>query len=453
VTLIGWQRARTDSFATIFASGYERARLGKPVHDALRLGARLIGARAMSFVTLLVAAFFVRIETFAEFGVYQTLATLLWTACFLRYDAAILAASTTEGAHSALRLSTGVAITLWVASTACAVAAGLNGWVPLSLALLFPYSVLARIMLRLTFLMATRDGDFRGIGRASLVQAFFQPLSLLLFVLTLENGAVAFAASDVIGHFAYAFYLAWRKREHLAALREGWSPQELLQTGREWISMPLYNLPGSFLSLAFVTSPLLIMPFTASAVFAGHVALAFRIFDVPTQIITAASTPIFLHRLRPDEGRETRVFGRRMMLSLFVALAALYAVMAGSLVLADPWLRDTPLGGLASFVTVVAAFQLFVALAAPLNDSCALYSEQKRLMTVHGLAVAGSAASSLLALYMSPRIALIALAAIAFGRAIALGELLRSLSLFRRISSPVPATANPGGRAIGTLAD
>jgi hypothetical protein len=69
------------------------------------------------------------------------------------------------------------------------------------------------------------------------------------------------------------------------------------------------------------------------------------------------------------------------------------------------------------------------------------------------LAVAGSAASSLLALYMSPRIALIALAAIAFGRAIALGELLRSLSLFRRISSPVPATANPGGRAIGSLAD
>jgi hypothetical protein len=217
--------------------------------------------------------------------------------------------------------------------------------------------------------------------------------------------------------------------------------------------MPLYNLPGSFLSLAFVTSPLLIMPFTASAVFAGHVALAFRIFDVPTQIITAASTPIFLHRLRPDEGRETWVFGRRMMLSLFVSLAALYAVMAGSLVLADPWLRDTPLGGLASFVTVVAAFQLFVALAAPLNDSCALYSEQKRLMTVHGLAVAGSAASSLLALYMSPRIALIALAAIAFGRAIALGELLRSLSLFRRISAPVPATANPAGRAIGSLAD
>jgi hypothetical protein len=199
--------------------------------------------------------------------------------------------------------------------------------------------------------------------------------------------------------------------------------------------MPLYNLPGSFLSLAFVTSPLLIMPLTASAVFAGHVALAFRIFDVPTQIITAASTPIFLHRLRPDDSGEARVFGRRMMVALFLALAAVYASMAGGLALADPWLRDTPLGGLASIVTVVAAFQLFVVLAAPLNDSCALYSEQKTLMLIHGLAVAGSAASCLLAFQISPRVALIALAVIACCRAVALGELLRRLSLARLVAT------------------
>jgi hypothetical protein len=434
-TLIGWQRGKADALSALFAFGYERARLGRPVRDALRLGARLIGARAMSFVTLLVAAFFVKIETFAEFGVYQTAATLIWTACFLRYDAAILAARTEEGAHAALRLSATVALVLWVVSTICAVAAGLAGWIPLVLALLFPYSVLARILLRLVFLVATRDGDFRGIGHASLVQAIFQPLSLLVFVLTLENGAIAFAASDLIGHFAYALYLVWRKRDRRHALRHGWSAPVLLKTAREWIDMPLYNLPGSFLSLAFVTSPLLIMPFTASAVFAGHVALAFRIFDVPTQIITAASTPIFLHRLRPEAGRETRVFGRWMMLSLAGALAALYAVMAGALVLADPWLRETPLGGLASIVSVVAAFQLFVALAAPLNDSCALYPEQKRLMLVHGIAVAGSIASCLLALNLSPRVALIALAVIAFGRAVALGELLRTLSLFYHLAS------------------
>ena len=275
-----------------------------------------------------------------------------------------------------MRLSIAVATLLWAASSVCAVGVGLAGWVPIGLALLFPYSVLARILLRLTFLVATRDGDFRGIGRASLVQAFFQPLSLLAFVLTVQNGSIAFALSDLIGHFAYGLYLAWRKRPHAQALRQGWDLDALRATAQRWIGMPLYNLPGSFLSLAFVTSPLLIMPLTAPAAFAGHVALAFRIFDVPTQIITAASTPIFLHRLRPDERRETRVFGRKMMIALLVPLTALYGAMAATLAVADPWLRGTPLGGLATVVAVVAGFQLFVALAAPLNDSCALYPDR-----------------------------------------------------------------------------
>src|SRR3954468_5944935 len=134
------------------AWGLDAILAGKPVRDALRLGGRLIGARAMSFVTLLVAAFFVKIETFAEFGVYQTAATLLWTACFLRYDAAIPAANTEKGGHAALRLSITVAAVLWLASSLGAIAAGLAGWVPLGLALLFPLSVLARIVLRLPFL-------------------------------------------------------------------------------------------------------------------------------------------------------------------------------------------------------------------------------------------------------------------------------------------------------------
>lgn len=431
-----FQRARNGALASVMTRALGALFSGRPVGDALRLGGRLVGARAMSFVTLLVAAFFVRIETFAEFGVYQTAATLLWTACFLRYDAAILAARTRDDALAALRLSVAVASGLWLVSSVGAVAAGCSGWIPLGLSLLFPLSVLARILLRLAFLVATRDGDFQGIGRASLVQAFFQPVSLLALVVTLENGSLAFAASDLIGHFAYGIYLAWIKRSYWPALRQGWELGSLRATAREWIGMPLYNLPGSFLSLAFVTSPLLIMPVTAPATLAGHVALAFRIFDVPTQIITAASTPIFLHRLRPDALRATRVFGRKMMAGLFVPLAVLYAAMAAALAFAAPWLRDTPLGGLASVVTTVAAFQLFVALAAPLNDSCALYPEQRRLALIHGLAVLGSVASAGLAWGASPRIALIALALVALSRALALGELLRMLSLrFRREQS------------------
>jgi hypothetical protein len=427
-----FRRFRTGAFASVIAWAIDGILKGRPVRDALLLAGRLIGARLMSFVTLLVAAFFVRIETFAEFGVYQTAATLLWTACFLRYDAAILAAPNQRGAEATLRLSAAVSGALWLLSTAAALGIGLAGLVPIGLAVLFPYSVLARILYRLTFLVATREGDFRAIGHASLVQALFQPVSLLVFVLTIDNGAVAFAASDIVGHFAYALYLAWRKRDSWIALRHGWSRHELVATARRWVEMPLYNLPGSFLSLAFVTSPLLIMPLTASAVVAGHVALAFRIFDVPTQIITAASTPIFLHRLRPDERREIGVFGRKMLLALGIALTVLYGGMAAGFALADPWLRGTPLGGLTGIVSLVAAFQLFVALAAPLNDSCALYSEQRKLALIHGLAVLGSVLCCLVSLAFSPRLALIALAVISFSRAIALGEMLRKLSLHSR---------------------
>jgi hypothetical protein len=292
----------------------------------------------------------------------------------------------------------------------------------------FPLAILARGLLRLVFSVTTRDGDFKGLGRASLVQSIFQPCALVFLVASTLDDALCFVIADIIGHASGAIYLGWRQRRHFAAMSSGWSRAALGIVASKWKGLPLYNLPGAFLSLAFVMSPLLIVPLAAPAVYAGHVALAYRIFDVPTQIIMASSTPIFLHRLRPMAGRVGAVFSRHMMLGLILLLGVGYACAAGLIVAADPWLNPTELADLPKVVPVIATFQLFIALAAPLNDSCALYPQQRWLVLVHGLALLGSLSAAVLALKVSPHTALILLSFVAGIRAVALGELLRKFS-------------------------
>ncbi|MCB5175222.1 polysaccharide biosynthesis protein [Microvirga lenta] len=407
---------------------------GRPLRDAVVLGGRLVAARVMSLLTLIVAAWLVDIEAFAAFGVYQTLAALALIALFLRYDAAIVAARTEAEAGDALRLSIFIGTILWGVFAAASLIAGGAGLMRMHLALLLPLSILARGMLSLSFATAVREGDFKGIGRASLAQAIVQPGTLLALVLTSLDDTLCFAIADILGHLSAVSYLAWRRKDRFQPLWQSWSVPALVRTAKYWKSLPLYNLPSSSFSRAFVMSPLLIMPMVADAVFSGHVALAYRIFDVPTQIITAASTPIFLNRLKPSEERAAPIFGRHMMLGLMVLLGAAYAVMAGLLLLADPWLEGSELAGLAEAIPMVAMFQLFVALAAPLNDSCALYPQQRRLVMIQALSLFAGLFAAFLALRISPEGVLVALVAASAFRAFALGELLRRLSSLSRES-------------------
>jgi hypothetical protein len=431
-------RLQADQVTDFVRFSVRQMLAGGSVGDALTLGFRLVGARAMSVVTLLAAAFLVRIEAFAEFGVYQTFAVLLTLSIFLRYDAGLLAARSEASAHAVMRLCCVVGALVWSAATVVAVLAASRGWVKGELALLFPFTLWSRSLLSLMFALATRHGNFTAIGRASLVQSIVQPLSLLGLIELIGDGAVCLAGADVIGHSIGLAYLAWCNRGPLAGFARGWSASSLRQTAWLWRSWPLYNLPGSFLSLAFATSPLLIAPLSASAVFAGHIALAYRIFDVPTQIVTATATPLFLHRLRPSEEGGSPIFRRRVMLALFALLGVVYGSIAGGLVLADPFLQATSLGHLSSVVTVVAAFHLSVALATPLNNACALYPQQKRLVLINALAVAGSIGCAALALNGSARTGLAVLAVISFGRTVAVGELLRTLSVLTHDAPPAP---------------
>jgi hypothetical protein len=405
---------------------------GQPVRQAARLAARLVGARAMSVVTLIVAAWMVDIEAFAEFGVYQTLATLAWIALFLRYDTAILAAPTDDEAGEVLRLCVVVGSVLWLVFAGICIAISQAGLMRMQLVLLLPFSIFARGMLRLAFATATRDGDFKGMGRASVVQSITQPTVLVLLVVSQIDDALCFAVADIVGHASGVAYLTWRRRHHFDALWQGWSGTALLAAAQRWKRLPLYNLPSSFLSLAFVLSPLLVMPFAADAVFAGQVALAYRMFDVPTQIVMAASTPIFLNRLRPSTGQANRPFGRHIMLGFMTIVGSGYVLMAGLFVLADPWLEASALAHLSDVIPMVALFQLFIALAAPLDDSCALYPQQKWLAVIQAAALLGGLFAALASLMISPEGVLLSLAVVSGFRTIVLGELLRHMSRMSR---------------------
>ncbi|WP_112663194.1 lipopolysaccharide biosynthesis protein [Microvirga flavescens] len=408
---------------------------GEPGRAAASLAFRLFGARAMSIVTLIVAAWFVSIEAFAEFGVYQSAATLIWIAVFLRYDTAIVASATDQEAAKALRLCIVVGGVLWGVTSLLALGAGEIGLMRFKLIVFLPLAILARALLRLAFSVTTREGDFQALGRASMVQSIFQPVALVLFVASpLDDDALCFVLADIVGHTSGVIYLLWRNRRHLPALRYGWSINDLFTTAARWRGLPLYNLPGAFLSLAFVISPLMITPMAGDALIAGLVAFAYRIFDVPTQIITAASTPIFLHRLRPSADRAGAVFGRHMMLALVAFIGLAYACVAGLIVAVDPWLNSTELADLPKVVPVVAFFQLFVALAAPLSESCAMYPQQKRLVSIHGAALLASVLAVFLANKGGAEAALLVLAAISAFRALALGELLRQLSTLSNLA-------------------
>lgn len=410
-------RGRLDTFLT-----------RSPLRIGIGLGARFVLARLLSGGSLLIAASFVNIEAFAEFGVYLALVNVLWITVFLRYEAAVVGAASTGEAQAAIRLCAAVALGVSAAVALVSAAVTAGGLVSPALGLLFPLALAARAGLRLSVVSGTREGDFRGLGRVALVQSLIQPAVLVALSINLDDGALAFAAADVAGHAAAALYLWFRQRGPLlAALGGGWSRQAVFATARKWSSLPLVNLPGSVLSHAFLVSPLIILPLVAGPTMAGHFALAMRLFDIPTQIIAAVGGSVLLNHLSPASA-SARLFGRRMLLLMVVTAVAIYGMLATGLLVLDPWLAGTFLEGLAPVVPLVALFQAFAALSSPLGEACSIYAQQRRLVMIHAAALAGVLAAVAVGFSHGPRTGMTVLAIVSIGRTIAFGERLRALS-------------------------
>jgi hypothetical protein len=404
----------------------------KPALSAAALAARYGAARLTAVVTLLVAAYFFTLEAFAAFGVYAALANLAWAGVFLRYENAVIAAGSEDEARAAVRLCAAVGALLWGLISLLALASVALGLFPARLALFFPLGLAGRAALRLAMAASTREGDFPGLGRAVLIQALVQPLVLLALALALSDGALCLVIADAAGHALAAAYLCARRRGLVLGSLEGFSRREAAATARRWASLPVLNLPGALLGLAFAASPLLIMPLVAPPALAGAVALAVRLFDAPTQIVIAATAPVMMNRLRARDDVPAPVFGRRLMAGFAALIGAAFFALAAAFLLAMPWLKGTIFANLAPIIWPVAIFQGALAVAGPLAETCALYRHQTALTLIHLAALAASGFALLAAWAAGPTAGLILLALVAIARTAAIGERLRALSLHAR---------------------
>jgi hypothetical protein len=331
-----------------------------------------------------------------------------------------------------VRLCAAVGAGIWIAVNLLALESVALGIFPARLALFFPIALAARAAFRLASAAATRRGDFRELGRVVLLQSLAQPLVLLALAVTLADGALCLVIADAAGQVLGAIYLCARQRDLiLRSLGRRWSRRELLATARRWASLPILNLPGTFLGIAFAASPLLVMPLVAAPDLAGAVALAIRLFDMPTQIIIAATAPVLMNRLRASDGAAP-VFGRLPMAGFSGLIGAGYLALALAFLLALPWLNGTIFGGLAPVILPVAIFQGALTVAGPLAEACALYRRQTALTLIHLAALAASGLALAVAWAAGPITGLALLALAAVLRTVAIGERLRALSIDNR---------------------
>lgn len=413
---------------------FSHVNVREPIRHAMRLAGHFVGGRAFSILTLALAAWALPITAFAEFGVYITIVNLAWIGLFLRFEQAIVSADDVD-ADAAFRLSAFVGSVVWAIAAAASLMAWLLGVVPGFFAAFLPVALAVRGVTRLAIMSATRAGDFPGLGRMALAHGFIQPPALLAAVVLLENGALCLLVADLVGNTVAAVAILSRQWGAVArALVGPWAIAELRASARTWSALPALNLPGSMLGLAFTSAPLLVTPLLAEPEFAGQVALAMRIFDVPTQIVAAATTPVLLNRLRPGPARPGGAFGRRLLVGFALAMVAIYGASAAGLLLIDPWFEGTQLAKLADVVPVVALFHAVIAVTGPLVEGCGLYRAQGPLSLIHlcALAVTVVVLGAGLGGLLTPQGALWALVLTALARGFAVGEQLRTLSLASR---------------------
>ncbi|MGL4974226.1 MAG: hypothetical protein ACRC56_02950, partial [Bosea sp. (in: a-proteobacteria)] len=234
-----------------------------------------------------------------------------------------------------------------------------------------------------------RNGDFRALGRSTIALACVQPTVLLVAWLLGASGAVAMGLTDIVGNLAACLLLVWPSRH---VLRDAWHRRDgdmsLKTAARLWSDVPIFNLPSTLLAVAFTSLPLLVVLLIADPHVAGHVALVFRILDVPVQIIAAVISPIAMNRFHLNRGHFLSVHAPMLVGGLLLAVTGVFGSICLLAFAVESWLAETSWAGLSHFLPQIAFFQASIALAIPLIEIANLRSNQRALLVVQVLAVA-----------------------------------------------------------------
>jgi hypothetical protein len=376
-----------------------------PTNGAARLGhglslsqrvigalARLIGAnvasRLISAASVFLSAMLFAPAEFARFGALLAALTFASAVQFLRYDSVIVSAGSAAGQRAALRLAAMIGLAVWLCAALIAIRGVEIGLLGRDVALMFILALAARGLCRYLGRIAVRHGDFATFGNASLVMAATQPPVVLLAWLTGANGVTAMGLSDIVGNLAAAGYLGWRFRGQLrdaCRLRAG--DPAMLGLARDWISLPLINLPSTALAAAFAALPLLAIIHLADAHVAGHVALAFRLLDAPVQVLAGSVAPVAMNRFVVRQASALQQRDVALVSWLTLAVLILFGGASVAALLLDPWLARTHWAGLGLVLPFAALFQAGNAFALPLIEVADLKREQRHLLVVQALSL------------------------------------------------------------------
>jgi O-antigen/teichoic acid export membrane protein len=345
-------------------------------------------ARFVSGFSILVSVLLFSPAEFARFGMLLAALTLVCGVQFLRYETLIVAARTTAELRIVLRLTICVGLLVWLVMAAVTGAAAWLGLVGVDLALLFMSALAARGICRIANQIVIRNGGFGTLGRATLTLTCVQPTVLVMAWMLGATGTIAMGMTDVVGNIAASICLIWPSRYILReAFRRRLGEESIWSVARQRSAVPIYNLPSTLLAAAFTSVPLLVVLHFADPHVGGHVALVFRILDVPVQVIAAVISPLAMNRFHMNKGHFMSVHAPLLVGGLLLVVTSVFGGICLAALVIEPWLYGTNWAGFSVYLPQVAFFQAGIAVALPLIEIANLRSNQKTLFIIQVLAV------------------------------------------------------------------
>jgi O-antigen/teichoic acid export membrane protein len=386
---------------------------------------RNLAARILSAMCLLVAAHTYELKVFADFGVYLAVMNIIGLLFFLRYESAIVGATSDEDALLAIKSCLAISILILAMVAIALLVATQTHQMSWLVAIFFVIGLAARGSLRLAVIYATRCGDFAVLARSTMIQAIVQPVLLLALLTTPLDGLLALVISDAVGHLVAMATALWLQRKGLGNVIQPVSMHEILGLLKRWISLPLFNLPGTLMSSIFISAPLVLTPMIVDATTAGAFALAYRLLDFPTQLIGAAATPVVMNLFRTSNTRPLDAATRWLLAFSAVVLAA-FGVLAFASFELSQFVTSPKWSQVLHMIPFFALFSASLAIAGPLYEAGSQFQDQRLMTIVHGLAaIAGGLA--FMALNVPLPAILIIVSLIAFARALAVAWRVRIL--------------------------
>ncbi|MGE0516311.1 MAG: hypothetical protein AB7E81_03515 [Hyphomicrobiaceae bacterium] len=400
-----------------------------------QLTASLLGSRFISVAALSIFSAICGPEPFATFGIYFAVISVGGVLACGRYEHAIIFAETPR---EALHLA-------WLAAIiACGIAAvafliwnllaavnsvGVSPAVQQAVALVpaMSLSIAARALLRILSNLGAREANYNALAYANWTQAISQGGLQLGLLVVGVNPIVCLIVADIGGVIASTAVLAAARRQALRLAGEVPTLGELSLLARNWLAMPIWDLPTSLLSVVALSCPALMLPIVYSANLAGQLILAMRILEMSSNILTGASTPLIQREFAYSSDKPQIL--RSSMLVLTLGSTTVYSLGALATILGSGVLVGTRWAAILAAIPYLAAYFAALTVSGPLVSLVAGLRAQRKAVPLHATFLGLNAlVASLMAIGLEWRLALAALSASMVARAIMFSVLLLRLA-------------------------